>query len=341
MQLSEVKRLTGLSRKAIDLYEELGMINPGKVSVGVVREYREYTENEINRLKTIAKLRELDMPLLDIKKVLDGENVDIVFQSHLMRQREKMEELRLTLEKVSEVLNRLPPNATHEEMSSILKTVIPSDVDKKLHHKLNDDFSSFHTRRITMLMFETFLDKPFVTKEQWDLWYAILERMEKCITPAMADHYSDVYGRFSTEQLREDYSLRRRLVCAYTNYGPMEEKAKAAEIYTELKQLTMDERLLNQWKNYYCKIVSANRISEEISEMVSRLSTVYDDYNHRFRHMKKHYLDPLLDTEEGALLRETLMQKLGHDILTEYGLIYFDFYNNTYRHLLADQGAEA
>ena len=85
MQISEVMKRTGLSRKAVYLYEEKGLLSPGKVSVGVVREYREYTEEDVRRLRMIAHLRELDFCLADIEKILNSESVDMVLHNHLKR----------------------------------------------------------------------------------------------------------------------------------------------------------------------------------------------------------------------------------------------------------------
>lgn len=339
MQISEVMKRTGLSRKAIYLYEEKGLLTPGKVPAGELREYREYTEEDVKRLRLIARLRELDMPISDIEKALTEGNADMVLQNHLKRQQEKAAELMLTVEKLNETLAKLPPNATGAELGEMLESIISDDVDKKLGYKLHMDCSRSYTRSVTMLMFEAFLDKPLSTKDDWNAWYGILEEMESCVTPKMLEAHDRFYGDLTPEQLREDYALRRRLVCGYTNYGPMEESAKADELMAELKVLITDEEVFSHWYDYYTDIVQQPTVNADVMRHVIALSYVYENYEARFIHMKENYLTPMLRTTEGAFLKRMIIEKMdGADMFDHNGLIYFDFYNNTIRRVRYENG---
>ena len=332
MQISEVMKRTGLSRKAIYLYEERGLLSPGKVSVGVVREYREFTEEDVSRLRMIAHLRELDFGLADIEKILNSESVDIVIHNHLKHQQKKLSEMMFTLDKLSETLEQLPPNSDCSRLEKALDKVLPSDVAASLQYKLEDDCSKAHARRVAMLMFEAFFDKPFSTRSEWDDWYALVEQIEEHITPQVLDDYAQFYGDLTTDQLCEDYALRRRLVCGYSHYGEMEERAKAAELMDELKQLVTEEQLFQQWNHFYNKIVKTVGWHGDSMKYIYRLSNVYEDYETRFIHMVKNYLEPCLDTTEGKFLRKLIVEKMnGEDMFVFEGLIYFDFYNNTLR----------
>lgn len=68
MQLKDVERLTGLSSKAIRLYEEKGLL---VVERGRYNAYRQYTEENVERLLQIKVLRYLDFSLAEIKEVLE------------------------------------------------------------------------------------------------------------------------------------------------------------------------------------------------------------------------------------------------------------------------------
>lgn len=67
MQVKDVEKLTGLSTKAIRLYEEKGLIrverNPGNG-------YRNYSKENVQQLRLIQLLRYFDFSLLDIKNLL-------------------------------------------------------------------------------------------------------------------------------------------------------------------------------------------------------------------------------------------------------------------------------
>lgn len=69
MRIKEVEEVTGLTAKAIRLYESKGLLKPARQSEN---DYRDYTEEDVQRLKTIALLRKLDVPVKVIKEWTDG-----------------------------------------------------------------------------------------------------------------------------------------------------------------------------------------------------------------------------------------------------------------------------
>lgn len=69
MRIKEVEERTGLTAKAIRLYESKGLLKPARQSEN---DYRDYTEEDVARLKTIAILRKLDVSIAEIKEWTDG-----------------------------------------------------------------------------------------------------------------------------------------------------------------------------------------------------------------------------------------------------------------------------
>ena len=68
MLINEVIRQVDLTRRAVKFYEEKGLIKPSKDSNG----YRNYTEEDIQRLKEISVYRKLGISIPDIKRILEG-----------------------------------------------------------------------------------------------------------------------------------------------------------------------------------------------------------------------------------------------------------------------------
>ena len=60
-------RASGLSRKALRLYDELGLLHPAQVDP--VTSYRLYDSGQLERARLVAWLRRLGMPLADIRAV--------------------------------------------------------------------------------------------------------------------------------------------------------------------------------------------------------------------------------------------------------------------------------
>lgn len=63
MRIREVEILTGLNRKAIRLYEDKGLLAVERSD----NDYREYTAEDISRLRRIAVLRRAGISLADIQ----------------------------------------------------------------------------------------------------------------------------------------------------------------------------------------------------------------------------------------------------------------------------------
>lgn len=70
MNTKQVEDLVGLSRQNIRYYEKEGLLSPSREKEN---SYRDYSKEDVERLKMIKMLRMLDMPLKDIEKVLKNE----------------------------------------------------------------------------------------------------------------------------------------------------------------------------------------------------------------------------------------------------------------------------
>ena len=69
MFINEVEHIVGLSKKSIRYYEENGLLNPKR---NKENDYRIYDEQDINKLKVIKFLRELGVPIRELKLLSDG-----------------------------------------------------------------------------------------------------------------------------------------------------------------------------------------------------------------------------------------------------------------------------
>lgn len=70
MGIKEAEEATGVSRQNIRFYEKQGLIYPAR---NRKNSYREYSDEDILRLKQIRLFRKLGMPIEEIRRLLDGE----------------------------------------------------------------------------------------------------------------------------------------------------------------------------------------------------------------------------------------------------------------------------
>lgn len=65
--IRDVMELTGISRRALHYYDEMGLLHPKREENG----YRYYEEVDLERLQQILFFKELDFPLKEIRNILD------------------------------------------------------------------------------------------------------------------------------------------------------------------------------------------------------------------------------------------------------------------------------
>ena len=70
MKINEVEAAVGVTKKNIRFYEEEGLISPRREPGNG---YRSYSEADVERLRRIKLLRKLDVPLAEIREMLEGQ----------------------------------------------------------------------------------------------------------------------------------------------------------------------------------------------------------------------------------------------------------------------------
>ena len=102
MTVKEVSEITGISVRTLHYYDEIGLLTPsGKSESG----YRLYDEKALERLRQILFFREFDLPLKEIKAVMENPSLDkneiLQMQRRmLLRKKERMERLIASIDRL-------------------------------------------------------------------------------------------------------------------------------------------------------------------------------------------------------------------------------------------------
>ncbi len=111
----DLARATGNTVRTIRFYEEQGLLRPAIVSEGG---HRRDTEEDLDRLRRIADLRELGLPLSEIRAVLDlragcntaaevAERFQEVLVGHIRAAEERLDRLRRVKRELTEALSAI------------------------------------------------------------------------------------------------------------------------------------------------------------------------------------------------------------------------------------------
>lgn len=173
MQLKEACRCCGLTKKAIHYYEKLGLITPEIKENG----YREYSGEDVGRLKEIAVLRSLGIPLAEISNICRvGDKKSALlkweYRQSLKQKREK--EQRESLARLAEAYDieaEWKRMRTREEQGLTIQ------------EKLNQAFPGVFGVYLS-LHFGQFLEEEIKTKEQKEAYQNILTFLDNLSFPA-------------------------------------------------------------------------------------------------------------------------------------------------------------
>ena len=103
MKIKQAAAKCGLTEKAIRLYEEKGLISPPMTEING-RMFRDYDEETVRRLQTIAALRRAFFSIDQITEILDHpENIPAVFASYREELQQKYTDLKPLLEHAEEI----------------------------------------------------------------------------------------------------------------------------------------------------------------------------------------------------------------------------------------------
>ena len=92
MRIGEVAERTGLSISNIRFYEKKGLIEPDREQES---KYRDYTEEDVKRIKEIILYRKMDLPIETIYQIMTK---DVSIQNVLKQQLEDLQEKQKTIQ---------------------------------------------------------------------------------------------------------------------------------------------------------------------------------------------------------------------------------------------------
>lgn len=161
MQLKEICKQTGLTKKAIEYYSGQGLISPKVLANG----YRDFAPQDVIRLRKIAVLRGLRLNVGEIKAVLEDDTGDV------LRRIAVASRLRMERENTRQrLLDAFGEGQNLEETAAALKAL---ERQESVLNRLLEVFPGYYGRFVC-LHFAPFLIEPVTTEEQQKAYEEII-----------------------------------------------------------------------------------------------------------------------------------------------------------------------
>lgn len=267
MYILEACKASGVTKKAAAYYEEQGLISPRVLENG----YRDYSMQDVRRLRQIAALRSLGLTIRDIRDVLTGDEKQSL--------RKLAAQGNLNLETLTEKQKLLQSLAGTGDWQSIQVQAEQLDRRQSILGRMLDKFPGFFGQ-YALAHFAPYLQEPIATQEQqqaFDTIVAFLDNVDMSIPPELQAEAEEILPALSPEDI---HNVSQSLQQAAENPEKyLQENKEAMEAYLSIRQTpayqaTPGYRLMMEMK----KLNQQNGYNDVFLPAMRKLSPAYEAY---------------------------------------------------------------
>ena len=237
--VKDVSEISGVSIRTLRYYDEIGLLKPTELSDAG---YRLYDSKALERLQEIMFFKELEIPLEDIKKIMDSPNYDkeqaLLTQKNLLEQ--KRNRLNGIIELISDVMkgvNTMSFKAfSNEEIQEILDHMFGCMSKESLKQQIQKYGSEEKYREYLVAGFSNEQAITDVFK-----WYGSKEKAMEAIMQSTGD-----VKEFKQEQDKNTEIYKKFMAAKETGDANVEKEAieQLAENYKEMFKLDNARNIL-------------------------------------------------------------------------------------------------
>lgn len=278
MLIKDVCKETGLTKKAIEYYQQKGLISPEIRENG----YRDFDKDDVEKLKKVALLRKLGLSIEEINKVLSSQS-----PNSTLREIKYEKEIEHNNEIIKlNLLDELIQGKDRENIENELNRLLEQSTIKQ---RLLNIFPGYYGRFVS-IHFGKFLDIKLETEEQKEAYKTIVEFLDSVdsfkipadlqktiddITSTIGDEFAYKMSSEMTNAVNnfdDYYNDNKEMLEQYIEYKKTKEyreshAARLMELFREFGKtsgyydvfIPAMRRLSPLYNDYYEKLLEANK----------------------------------------------------------------------------------
>lgn len=165
MLINEACKECKLTKKAIEYYEEQGLIQPQVLKNG----YRDFLDSEIEQLKKIAILRKLGLSVSNIQTVLNDKNTSALYRV-LNKKALELETMKAKQALAQKLVQSQDWEYTRLQLEAL-------EQKQAISERLLNVFPGYYGKYV-ILHFGLYLNEPIITKEQQEAFNTIISFLD-------------------------------------------------------------------------------------------------------------------------------------------------------------------
>lgn len=277
MLRNEVQNKTGLTRKAIEYYEEKGIIDPVRLENG----YRDYSEKDVEILEKVALFTKLGLSLKEI--------IEIIFDEGSLSSVLRTKQYELSVEeKKKGILEMIVKGVDKSVIDEKLKSLEMTDT---IYKKLVNVFPGYYGQMF-FSSYRPFLNEPLQEDER-DAFEKFVEYLDSLpefdLTDEEKEYLDKISASFDMETLEE---INKSKIDAVSNSNEwLEENREIIDEYERYKD--SDEYKNSEVKKLQDKLIkymTENNYYEVAIPLIRKFSQSYDEYYRKLIKANEDYL---------------------------------------------------
>ena len=279
MLRNEIQNKTGLTRKAIEYYEEKGLITPRKSENG----YRDYSEKDVEVVTTVALFRKIGVSVAEIEDCLSSDRSSL---SSILRRKKHQLDMQ---EKRKEILERMVRGESQQLINEKIKRM---EAEESIYERLERSFPGYFGQMI-FAAYQPFLNEPLDEdgKEAYEKFVDYLDNLPSFELSKDEQNYMDaISSAFDMQTLKK---INEDKINAIEN---VEEWLKANgnsisqyEAYKNGEEY--QNSLMKQIQDKLQKFMKDNKYYEIAIPLIRTFSKSYNEYYEKLLKANEIYLD--------------------------------------------------
>lgn len=278
MLRNEVQDKTNLSRKAIEYYEEKGLIHPKKLENG----YRDYSDEDIEVLKKISLLRNLGLNISEIALYLDSK--EDALASILRRKEHELD----ICEKRKNVLKLIVKGESVDLINEELAII---EAQETIYDKLIRIFPGYFGQLI-FSSYKIFLNESLNKDEEaaFNEYIKFLDSLPNFeLSKEEKDYIEAISSSFDMKTL--DDLNKEKLIAIENSKTWLEENEDYIKAYKEYKNTDEYKNgLMKSIQDKLKKFMQENNYYEKAIPLIRKFSKSYDAYYEKLLKANEEYL---------------------------------------------------
>ena len=250
--VKDVSEITGVSIRTLRYYDEIGLLKPTELTEAG---YRLYDNKALEKLQEIMFFRELEIPLTDIKKIMDNPNYDK--EQALLAQKSLLEQKRNRLNGIIELITDVMKGVNTMSFGAFNNEEVQKMVNHTIECMSKESLDEQVQKYGSMEKYKAHLVSGFANEQATaDLlkWYGSKEKAIEAVMQATGntkeikqeqEENAKIYKHFMTAKEADDMDMAHSAVeLLAENYKAMFALDNARNILLDLaKEYLQNEKL--------------------------------------------------------------------------------------------------